>query len=194
MTARTGSSRAAWVGALMRLVVLTAGLGALLLFAYGLFMPRPVRGWEWRLPILLLPPLAVALMIAWPWQSEEARAKSLDGLAAVLGFTSMTVGLGAVIIIAYALFNEFHGSRVSVQTLVYRITHPRYWVGPILLTSATALPGGIGLWIARRRKKPAEKVSLAASAARFSIVGLICGGLMALLIAGVAFYRWVLWG
>jgi hypothetical protein len=179
---------------LFRAGVLLAGLAAILFVSYGLVAPMP-RGWSrWRLPVGISAACGLALLLAWPSRRSTAKTRTVDEAAAMLGAASMILGIGASMLVAYGLVLNFTEERVSTQTLLYRLTHPSILVSLLIFAAPAAIAGGLGLGLARRRARAAGRVSAAATAVRFSIVGLACVGLIAATGAAAVIYRWLTWG
>lgn len=194
MTERTETSPTDWAATLIRLTVLIVGLTAILIVAYDAVIPRSSGLSHWRAPLLIASVGGLVVLLAWPGQSAEARARTLDGIAMLLGAVSLVLGIGAVLLICYGLSLHISEERISSRAMVYRLTSPPTLLFILNYSTAVAVPGGIGLWLARRRGRGAVLVSFAAAARGYSIVGL---GLAGLIAAGVGFafvYRWITWG
>jgi hypothetical protein len=203
---------------LMRSAVLLASLAAILFVSYGQVAPLP-RGWShWRLPIAIATAGVLALLIAWPSRRADARTRTADDVAAMLGAASMIVGIGAAMLIAIGLTMNVQDNRLTNQSLVYQLTGPSGRGGPairgrltnqsliyqltgpgfviacLLMAAPAAISGGLGLAIARRRGRVAGRVSTTGIALRFSAIGLGCVGLIVAFAAAALIYRWVTWG
>ncbi len=179
---------------LFRAGVLLAGLAAILFVSYGLVAPMPPGWLWWRLPVGIAAAGGLALLLAWPSRRADAKTRTVDEAAAMLGAASMILGIGAAMLMAYGLVLNFTEERVSTQTLLYRLTHPSILVSLLIFAAPAAIAGGLGLGMARRRARAAGRVSAAATAVRFSIVGLACAGLIAALGVTAVIYRWLTWG
>ena len=178
---------------LLRAGVLLAGLAAILFVSYGLVAPMP-PGWAgWRLTVGIAAACGLALLLAWPSRRAAARIRTVDEVAAMLGAASMILGIGAAMLVAYGLVLNFKEEQVSTQTLLYRLTHPSILVPLLIFAAPAAITGGLGLGMARQRARAAGRVSAAATAVRFSIVGLACAGLIAALGVTAVIYRWLTW-
>jgi hypothetical protein len=179
---------------LTRSAVLLAGLVAILFVAYGSVAPLP-RGWShWRVPIVIATAGDLALLLAWPSRRAEARTRTADEIAAMLGTASMIAGLGAAMLVGYGLALNFAENRASTQAFLYQMTHPSALASLLAIAAPAAVSGGLGLGIAWRRARTAGTVSAAGMARRFSAVGLVCAGLIVASAAAAAIYRWVTWG
>jgi hypothetical protein len=179
---------------LFRAGVLLAGLAAILFVSYGLVAPMPPGWLWWRLPVGIAAVCGLALLLAWPSRRADAKTRTVDEAAAMLGAASMILGIGAAMLVTYGLVLHFKEEQVSTQTLLYRLTHPSVLVSLLIFASPAAVAGGLGLAMARRRARAAGRVSAAATAVRFSIVGLACAGLIAALGVTAVIYRWLTWG
>jgi hypothetical protein len=176
-----------------RACVLLAGLAAILFVSYGLVAPMPPGWLRWRLPVGIAAACGLALLLAWPSRRAAAKTRTADEVAAMLGAASMILGIGAAMLVAYGLVLHFTEERVSTQTLLYRLTHPSVLVTLLIFAAPAAITGGLGLGMARRRARAAGRVSAAATAVRFSIVGLACVALIAATGATAITYRWLTW-
>ncbi len=194
MTERTGIRPTDWATSLIRSAMLMAGLAVILLVAYDAVVPRSSGLSHWRAPLLIASVGGLAVLLAWPSQSAEARSRTIDGIAMMFGAVSLVLGIGAVMLIGYGLGLHISEKRISSQALIYQLTRPSDLRFILNYSAAVALPGVIGLWLALRRGREAVTVSVAGAARRYSIVGL---GLAGLIGAGVSFalvYRWITWG
>ena len=177
--------------AVMRPAVLTACLGAMLVAAYGLVLHKR---WSTQALPYLIAACGLALVMG-RWSRRSAtRVRSADEVALMFGAASMILGLGAAMLIGYGLTLQISEATTRLQTLAYERTRPSDLVWSLAFAAPAALSGGLGLWIARRRDRAAGKASLAATAARFSAVGLGSAGLIATLVAVAAVVRWLTWG
>jgi hypothetical protein len=127
------------------------------------------------------------------------RPRILVCLSLLLGIASVILGFAllahAGYIAAYFGFlkDDLNPSN-TWRRLVHEVTKPvpmAYLVGWVGLA---ALLGGLGLWLARRGRGEGGRLSLAASAARFSILGLVGAGLDAAILAVLLGCRWYWWG
>jgi hypothetical protein len=208
MSDGTGLRTADRAARLFRAGVLLAGLAAILFVSYGLVAPMPPGWLWWRLPVGIAAVCGLALLLAWPSRRADAKTRTVDEAAAMLGAASMILGIGAAMLgaasmilgigaamlVTYGLVLHFKEEQVSTQTLLYRLTHPSVLVSLLIFASPAAVAGGLGLAMARRRARAAGRVSAAATAVRFSIVGLACAGLIAALGVTAVIYRWLTWG
>jgi hypothetical protein len=179
---------------LLRAGVLLAGLAAILFVSYGLVTPLPYGLSLWRWPIGIATAGGLALLLAWPSRRAGARTRTADETAVMLGAASMIAGIGAAIIVAYGVAANVEDNLESAQALAYRLTHPSVVVSVLALAVPSAISGILSLVMARRRARAVGRVSAAATAVRFSIVGLVCAGLIAATAATAAVYRWLTWG
>jgi hypothetical protein len=194
MSEETGVLAADRAATLLRACVLLAGLAAILFVSYGLVAPMP-PGWSWwRLPVGIATAGGLALLLAWPSRRATAKTRTAEETAVMLGAASMIAGIGAAIIVAYGIAANVEDNLESAQALVYRLTHPSIVVSVLALAAPPAISGILGLVMARRRARAVGRVSAAATAVRFSIVGLACAGLIAATGATAAVYRWLTWG
>ncbi len=162
-------------------VILLSILVAILFGSFSLILP--VHRWAvWRVPILIAAGGAVALMIAWPSYST-LRPWVMDSLAAVLGLASAIPGIAITLLFAYGLGLRIAEHKGSVESFIYEMTNPMALWLYLYVAIIPVVPGAVGLWIARRRLRDVERVSLAGMAARFSKLGL---GLSAMIFAAVA--------
>ena len=123
-----------------------------------------------------------------------AWARVVDGLAAVFGAASAVAGIGAILTIPFGIALQIAEDHVRVQTRIYQLTsfnQAAYLLGVIGLV---AVPGAVGLGLARRGRRRVVRVSLAGMAARFSILGLVCDGLLLAGLLALLGYRWMMWG
>jgi hypothetical protein len=194
MVGRMAVRAADQVARLSRLAVLLAGLAAILFISYGLVVPVPFGWSHWILPIVIATAGGLALLLAWPSRRAEARTRTADEIAAMLGAASMIVGLGAAMVVAYGLAWTVADNRFTTQEFLYRMTHPAAVTSLLAIATPAAVLGGLGLAMAWRRARVAGTVSAAGMARRFSAVGLVCSGLIVALAAAAAIYRWVTWG
>ena len=178
-------------GKLVFAVILLSILVAILFGSFSLILPH--HQWTvWGVTILTTAGITVTLLIAWANYSA-VRNWIVDGSAAVLGLTSAILGIALTLLIAYGLnlrIGEHKGSRDS---FVYQVTDPAaLW---LLLYCAIfpAVPGTVGLWIARRRSREAGRLSLPGTSARFSTLGLGLSAMIGVMVAVAALYRRVTW-
>jgi hypothetical protein len=194
MSEGTGVLAADRAARLVRAGVLLAGLTAILIVSYGLVEPLPFGLSHWRWPIGIATAGGLALLLAWPSRRAAARKRTADETAVMLGAASMIVGVGAAMLVAYGLAVAVEDNLRTDQEFVYRLTHPSIVVSVLALAAPPAISGILGLVIARRRARELARVSAAATAVRFAIVGLVCAGLIAATAATAALYRWLTWG
>lgn len=124
----------------------------------------------------------------------SAWARVVDGLAAVFGVASAVAGIGAALTIPYGIALQISEDHVRVQTRIYQLTSFDQAAHLLAIIAAVAVPGVIGLSLARRRGRGIERVSLAGVASRFSIMGLVCDGLLLSALSALLCYRWLMWG
>jgi hypothetical protein len=180
------------VATLLRSGLLIACLVAILVGAYGLVFPA---GWSaWRQSILIASASGLALMLSRPSRRAATTVRSADDVALMFGVVSMVLGIGAAILIAYALALRISEARTSPQALFYRMSHPSILAWFLAFALPAALSGCLGLWIAWRRDRATGRVSMAGAAGRSSTVGLGIAGLIAAMVATAAVYRWLMWG
>jgi hypothetical protein len=180
---------------LMRSTVLLAGLAAILFVSYGLAAPLPPGWLAWRLPIGIATAGGLSLLLAWPSRRAATKTRTADEAAVMLGAASMIVGIGAAMLIAIGLtLNVAENRTFTTQALIYQLTHPSVVISVLVLAAPSAITGGLGLAIARRRARAAGRGAVAATAVRFSDVGLACAGLIAATAGMAAIYRWLTWG
>jgi hypothetical protein len=176
---------------LVVLVILLAILAAILFGSFSLILP-PHRWAVWRVPVLIAAAGVVALVIARASYSS-ARHWVMDGLAAVLGLASAVPSIAITLLITYGLslhVAEHEGSRDS---FIYQMTDPAILWQLLYFAIIPAVSGIVGLWIARRPSRAAARVSLAAMAARFSMLGLALSVMIVATAAVGAICRRVMW-
>jgi hypothetical protein len=117
----------------------------------------------------------------------------MDGLAAVLSLTSAIPGIGIIILIAYGLSLHIGEHKGSGQSLMYQMTNPIVLWQLIYFAIIPAVPGVVGLSIARRRLRDAGRVSLAGMAVRFSTLGLGLSSMIGAAVVVAALCRWAIW-
>jgi hypothetical protein len=180
------------VATLLRSGLLIACLVAILVGAYGLVFPA---GWSaWRQSILIASAGGLALMLSRPSRRAATTVRSADDVALMFGVASMVLGIGAAILIAYALALRISEGRTSPQALFSRLSHPSILAWFLAFALPAALSGCLGLWVAWRRDRATGRVSMAGAAGRSSTVGLGIAGLIAAMVATAAAYRWLMWG
>ena len=194
MSDGTGVRAADRAAGLLRSAVLLAGLAAILFVSYGIVAPLPPAWAWWRLPIGIGAGGGLALLLLWPSRRAATKSRTFDEVTRMLGVASAVLGIGAAMLVAYGLVLNFTEERFSAQTQLYRLTHPSVLVSLLIIAAPAAITGVLAVIIARRRARPAGRVSAAATAVRFSIVGLVCAGLIAATAATAALYRWLTWG
>ena len=124
----------------------------------------------------------------------STRARLLDGLAAVFGSASAIAGIGAILAIPFGIALQLTEDRVRVQTRIYQLSSSSQAAYLAAVVGLVAVPGAVGLGLAWRGRRRIERVSLAAMAARFSIMGLVCDGLLLAALLALLGYRWLMWG
>ncbi len=140
-------------GKLVVLMILLAVLVAILFGSLSLMLPRD-QWTAWRVAILIAAGGAVAVMTAWSSRSPM-RPWFMDGLAAVLSLTSAIPGIGMIILVAYGLSLHIAEHKGSGQSLMFQMTNPMLLWHLIYFAMIPAVPGVVGLWIARRRLREA---------------------------------------
>ena len=123
-----------------------------------------------------------------------AWARVVDGLAAVFGAASAVAGIGAALAIPFGIALQITEDRVRVQTRIYQLTSFDQAMYLLAFIGLVAVPGAVGLGLAWRGWRSVERVSLAGMAARFSIMGLVCDGLLLGALLALLGYRWMMWG
>jgi hypothetical protein len=181
------------VQALLRSAVLLLCLAAILVGCYNLVLPT--RWSTWRLSLLISVAGGLALVLGcWPSRRAETRARTADEVALMCGVLSMVLGIAAAMLIAYGTALHISEERISLQALIYRMSHHSHLTALLLFASPAACTGILGLGIARRRGRATGRVSMAKTAIRFSTIGLGLAGLIAATVAAAAIYRWQVWG
>ncbi len=178
-------------GKLVFAVGLLAILAAVLFVSFSFILP-PTHWLIWRLPISIAAGGAVVLMIAWAYFST-ARSWIMDGLAAVLGLASAISGMAVTLLIIYGIGLNFAEHKGSRDSFIYVMTDPAVLTLILLFALIPAVPGGLGLWIARARSRQAGRVSLAAMAARFSTLAVSLSAMMGAVAIVGALVRRVMW-
>ena len=121
-------------------------------------------------------------------------ARVVDGLAAVFGATSAVAGIGALLAIPFGIFLQITEDHVRVRTRIYQVTSFEQAAYFLVVIGLVAVPGAVGLGLARSGRRRVERVSLAGTAARLSIMGLACDGLLLAGLMALLGYRWLMWG
>ena len=172
-------------------VILLMIMAAILFGLFSLILPA--HQWtEWRVPVLIAAAGAVTLLITFASFSTE-RPWVMDGLAAVLSLTSAIPAIGVTFLIVYGISLHIAERTGSWESIMYELTDTV--VLCLVLSSAmiVAVPGIVGLWIARRRLRIAGRVSVAGTAARFSKLGLGLSLMMGAMVVAAALYRRTMW-
>jgi hypothetical protein len=178
-------------GKLVFPVVLLTILAAILFGSFSLILP--LHQWTvWRVPALIAAGGGVAVLTAWPFGSS-VRPWILDGLAAVMGLTSAIPAIGVTLLIAYGISLQIAEHKGSGESFMYQMTKPIILWQLLYFAIIPAVPGAVGLWIARRRLREARRVSLAGVAARFSTLGLALSAMIGAMVAVAALCRRVMW-
>ena len=123
-----------------------------------------------------------------------ASASVVDGLAVVFGAASAIAGIGAIIAIPFGIALQMTEDHVRVQTRIHQLTSFNEAAYLMVVFGLVAMPGAVGLGLAWRGRTRVERVSLAGMAARFSIMGLVCDGLLLAALLALLGYRWMMWG
>ena len=140
-------------GKLAFAVILLSILVAILFGSFGLILPRDL--WTvWRVAILTTAGIAVTLLIAWA-RDSAARSWIMDGLAAVLGLTSAILGIAITLLIAYGLNLHIAEHTGSWDSFVYQMTDSVTLLYFLFYALIPAVPGAVGIWIARTRLREA---------------------------------------
>jgi hypothetical protein len=166
-------------------------LVAILFCSFSLILPHH----QWTagpIAIRISAGAAVALLIAWA-RYPAARPWITDGMAAVLGLTSATLGIAITLLIAYGLSLQISEHTGSRDSFVYEMTNPIALGQVVCCALIPAVPGTVGRWIVRRRRREVGRVSLAATATRFSTLGLSLSAMIGVMVAVAALYRLVTW-
>jgi hypothetical protein len=178
-------------GKLMVPIILLPILVAILFGSFSLMLP--LHKWTaWQVPIGFTAGGAVILLIALA-SYPAARPGLMNGLAAMLGLTSATLGIAVTLLIAYGLSLQIAENTGSRDSFVYQMTNPIALWYFMYFASIPAVPGVVGLWIARRRSREAGRVSLAGMAVRFSKLGLGLSSMIGAVVAVAALCRWAIW-
>jgi hypothetical protein len=178
-------------GKLVVPVILLMVMAAILFGSFSLILPH--HHWTvWRVPVLIAAAGTVALMIACA-SFSSARPWMMDGLAAVLSLASVIPGIGVTLLVAYGLSLHIAEHQGSRESLIYQMTDPIVLWQLLYFAIIPAVPGIVGLWIARRRLRDAGRVSLAGMAARFSSLGLGLSVMMGAMVVVAALCRRVMW-
>ena len=178
-------------GMLVFPVLLLSILVAILFGSFSLILPT--QQWTaWRVPILIAAGGGVAVMIVWG-SFSRTRPWIMDGLAAVLGLASAITGIGITLLIAYGLSLHIAEHKGSGRSLMYQMTNPMVLWQLLYFAIIPAVPGAVGLWIARIRSRQTGRVSLAAMAVRFSKLGLGLSLMIVAVVAVAALGRWAMW-
>ena len=178
-------------GKLVFAVILLSILLAILFCSFSLILPHH----QWtvgRVPIGITAWGAVTLLIAWA-RYPAARPWIMDGLAAVLGLTSATLGIAITLLIAYGLSLHIAEHKGSGQSLMYQMTNPMVLWQVVYFALIPTVPGAVGHWIVRRRRREVRRVSLAGMATRFSALGLWLSAMLGVMVAVAALWRVVTW-
>jgi nitrate reductase gamma subunit len=122
---------------------------------------------------------------------RPAWARVVDGLAAMFGIASAIAGIGAILAIPFGIALQLTEDHVRVQTRIHELTSFHQAAYLAVVIGLVAVPGTIGLWLARRGRRSVERVSLVAMAARLSILGLACDGLILTTLLALLAYRWM---
>jgi hypothetical protein len=123
-----------------------------------------------------------------------SKIQAVDGLAAVFGIASAITGIGAILAIPLGIALKLTEDHVRVQTRIRELTSLDQASYVAAVIGLVTLPGAIGLALAWRKGRRIERVSLAAMAARLSIMGLVCDGLLLAALLSLLGYRWMTWG
>ncbi len=91
--------------------------------------------------------------------------RAVDAIAVLLGLFGFVGGLGTLLLIPYGLLLQVTEDHVRVQTRIYQFS-ARDALYVLALVGTVAAPAVVGLCLARRRGRPASRLSLSASAVR----------------------------
>ncbi len=178
-------------GKLVYPVILLLVMAAILFGSFSLILPR--HQWTvWRVPVLIAAAGVVTLMIACA-SFSSVRPWMMDGLAAVLSLASVIPAIGVTLLIAHGLSLHIAEHQGSGESLMYQMTDPIVLWQLLCCAIIPAVPGIVGLWIARRRLRDAGRVSLAGMAARFSSLGLGLSVMIGAMVGVAALCRRVMW-
>jgi hypothetical protein len=178
-------------GKLVFAVSLISILVAILFCSFTLILPHH-QGTVWRIPISVAAGGVAILLIAWA-RYPAGRPSIMDGLAAVLGLTSATLGIAIALLIAYGLSLHIAEHTGSRDSFVYQMTNPVLLRVVAYFALIPAVPGAVGIWIVRRRRREVGRVSLSGTATRFSTLGLSLSAMIGVMVAVAALYRLVTW-
>jgi hypothetical protein len=109
----------------------------------------------------------------------------------MFGAASAVVGIGAILLIPFGIALQITEDHVRVQTRIYELTSFSQAAYLMVVIGLVALPGVVGLGLARRGGRRIERVSLAGMAVRLSFMGLICDGLLLAALLVLLGYRWM---
>jgi hypothetical protein len=172
-------------------VSLISVLLAILFCSFTLILPH--HQWTvWRVPIRIAAGGAAISLIAWS-RCPASRPSIMDGLAAVLGLTSATLGIAFALLIAYGLSLHIAEHTGSRDRFIYQMTNPVLLRLVVCYALIPAVPGAVGVWIVGRRRRDVGRVSMAGTATRFSALGLWLSAMSGVLVAVGALYRLVTW-
>lgn len=188
------SSRRERVAALLWWLLVFTALAAVLLFAFGLVVPHRPGEFGWGAPGLVVASVVLAALGFQVSPPGERLGKALDSIALVLGLASTVMAIGVVLLISVGVSLNFSEDTGSVQSRLYHLTDVRILGAALQYAGVTAAPGLVGLVIAHLRRRRSGSISVAGSARRFSVGGLVASLLIALAVGAAALYRWVTWG
>lgn len=188
------SSRRERVAALLWWVLVFTALATVLLFAFRLIVPHRPGDFGWAVPGLVAASVMLAALVFQVSPPGERLGKALDNFALVLGLASVVIGFGVVILITFGIFLNFSADPRSLQSQMYQLTDARVLGAALGYTGGAAAPGLVGFGVAYVRRRKAGRVSVAASAWRFSVGGLVTSLLITSAVGAAALYRWVTWG
>ena len=143
-------------GKLVFPVILLMVMAAILFGSFSLILP--LHRWTiWRVPVLIAAAGVVTLIIACA-SFSAVRPWMIDGLAAVLSLGSVIPGIGVTLLIAYGLSLHIAEHQGSGESLIYQMTDPIVLWELLYFAIIPAVPGLVGLWIARRRLRCGSSV------------------------------------
>jgi hypothetical protein len=178
---------------LLRLGLASSLLVAVLAFVCDGVVPMRARQPRRIAPVALA--LAVGLGVVLVRRSRwmQDAGQTADGIALGLGLASAILGFGAAFLVGVGVTLNYTEEEGSSHARIYRLTDPRALGEIVKYAGGAALPGLVACGIVRRRRLTG-RLSVAASAWRFAVGGLIMASLIAAAAAGAAVYRWSIWG
>jgi hypothetical protein len=199
MTGNLNAGRLIGCGLVLRTAVLAAALAPTLAAAYVFISSSPAlptkSQWAiWRVPVLEGVAGALVLGLFWTSRRPSSRSWATDSIAAALGVAAAIVGVASVLLFAFAVDLRMSGASRNATYVLHRMTDPRTTADAVAFSALTLLPGLVGYWLARRRAREFGRVSLAAVALRFSLVGITIGLLLGAWAVSAVVWRTLIWG